>query len=137
MLLPVVLFALLTVGFWVPCMLDVATTPGYLFRGLSKGTWLLLVVALWVFGGIIWLLAGRPGARLQLTRRAQGRPAGRGPAEALRRHPAARSSEGGYGGAAPEWDEDVLTRRKPLGPDDDPEFLLALDRQIRGERDDW
>ncbi|HEY2551801.1 MAG TPA: PLD nuclease N-terminal domain-containing protein [Streptosporangiaceae bacterium] len=137
MLLPVVLFALLTVGFWVPCMLDVVTTPRYHFRGLSKGTWLLLVAALWVFGAIIWLLAGRPGARLQLTRRPQSWPAGRGPAEALRRHPAARSSEGGYSGATPDWEQDGPARRRPLGPDDDPDFLLALDRQIRRERDDW
>ena len=69
MLLPVVLFALLTVGFWVPCMLDVGTTHRYHFRGLSKGSWLLLVACLWVFGAIAWLLVGRPGARLQLIRR--------------------------------------------------------------------
>lgn len=137
MLLPVVLFALLTVGFWVPCMLDVGTTHRYHFRGLSKGSWLLLVACLWVFGAIAWLLVGRPGARLQLIRRDHGWPAGRGPAEALRRHPAGRGADGGYAPAAPEFDPDAPPRRKPLGPDDDPDFLLALDRQIRRERDDW
>jgi hypothetical protein len=139
MLLPVALFALFTVGFCVPCLLDVAGTPRYEVRSLTKGIWLLLIAGFWVFGAAAWLLAGRPaGRRMPLLQRDTARPTGLTPEEALRRHPAGRAAEtddeagpDGTAGLAPAW------QLLPLGPDDDPPFLLELERQIRQAREDW
>ena len=44
MLLIGLLFALFTVGFVVPCLIDVARTPHFAIRTLNKRTWMLLIV---------------------------------------------------------------------------------------------
>jgi Phospholipase_D-nuclease N-terminal len=138
--LPVVLFALFTAGFWVPCLVDVATTPRYEFQRLSKGTWLLLVAAFWVFGAVAWLLIGRPAWhwREPSLWRDQARRTGPGPQEALRRHPAGRDMDLGYErNTADGLDREAPVRPSRMaGPDDDPEFLLELDRRIREDRED-
>jgi hypothetical protein len=128
------LIILLTVGFVLPCMLDVTTTADSEFMVFSKGTWLLIVGAFWVFGAVAWLAVGRPH-RLGLRRRLSSPyPAGGyGPADALLRHPAAQ--------AATSYSElvsgaDLVMAPRPLGPDDDPDFLLELDRRIREARDE-
>jgi Phospholipase_D-nuclease N-terminal len=132
--LPAVLFALFTVGFWIPCLLDVARTPRSDFHGLSKRMWMLLIVVFWVFGAAAWLLAGR--RRAPLIRRDAAWPAGLGQQDALRRHPAGRSLELGCDAVA-----DGTVRESPArsarktGPDDDPEFLLELARRIRDARE--
>jgi transposase len=75
----------------------------------------------------VWWLAGRTFPRPR-------RPSqdGRGEQAAIRRHPAGRErwpepdslrAQGQPGGAL----------RRPTGPDDDPEFISALERLIRGE----
>jgi hypothetical protein len=137
MLLSLVVFALLTVGFCVPCLLDIARTPRYEIRSLTKGSWLVLVIVFWVFGGIAWLMLGRPGGRLALIRRDAAWQARPGPAAALRRHPAGRATDLSYGldpdAAAGAWP----WAARPVGPDDDAEFLLALERQIREAGDDY
>jgi hypothetical protein len=126
------LIILLTVGFVLPCMLDVTTTPDSEFITLSKGTWLLVVGAFWVFGAIAWLAVGRPRP-LGFMRRSSPYPAGGyGPAESLLRHPAAQAA-GGYGEPAGVG---FSPAHRPLGPDDDPDFLLELDRRIREARDE-
>jgi hypothetical protein len=137
MLLLLVLFALLTAGFCVPCLLDIASTPAYEIRSLSRRTWLALVVLLSVFGAIGWLLLGRPGGRLTSRRRDAAWLARPGPQEALRRHPAGRSAEPGYGPADDQADSREAGFAAPMGPDDDEEFLRALERQIRRSREDW
>jgi hypothetical protein len=135
MLLPLVLFALVTVGICVPCLLDVARTPRYQVRTLTKASWLIVVIVFWVFGSVAWLLLGRPGGRLMLLRRDEAWMARPGPADAVRRHPAGRAADPGYG---PELDGQEPGRRSwPIGPDDDEEFLLALERQIRRAEEDW
>jgi hypothetical protein len=137
--LPAVLFALLTVGFCAPCLVDVARTPRYEFQGLTKGTWLLFVAAFWVFGAAAWLLFGRPGGRRRapLIRRGATGIAGFSQSEALRRHPAGRAMELGYDSTADGTGETAPARPARLtGPDDDPEFLLELGRRIRDARDD-
>jgi hypothetical protein len=135
MLLSLVLFALLTAGIWIPCLLDVATTPRYEVRTLSKAAWLAVVALLWIFGAVAWLLLGRPGGRLMLIRRDAAWLARPGPAEAFRRHPAGRGTDAGYGPA----DQPVHRSEAagPIGPDDDERFLLALERQIRQDDQDW
>ncbi len=133
MVLGCLIFALFTVGLVVPCVIDVATSPPWATRTLSKGTWLLVTIVLSVPGCAAWLIAGRP-RRLPLLPR--GEPAGLriGPAEALRRHPAGRA----MGLDLDEHsglDPDIRRRRRCLGPDDDPDFLLELERRIRDSRD--
>lgn len=127
------LIVLVTVGFVLPCMLDITMTPESEFTTFTKGTWLMIAGAFWVFGATAWLVVGRP-RRLLVMHRSNPYPAdGFGPADALYRHPAARAA-GGYdepGGAL-----GFMTAPRPLGPDDDPEFLLELDRRIRESRQD-
>src|SRR6266436_1681417 len=81
------LIILLTVGFVLPCMLDITTTPDSEFATFTKGTWLLIAGAFWVFGAVAWLVVGRP-QRFTLFHRSSPYPAGGyGPADALMRHP--------------------------------------------------
>ena len=136
MLLIGLLFALITVGFVVPCLIDVARTPRFAIRSLTKRTWLLLIVLLSVVGGLAWLLAGRPARRwyAQLTHRHLDGSRGFRRQEAFRRHPASRD---------PELDFDTLAclaagapyGLRPVGPDDDPEFILELARRISDGRE--
>jgi hypothetical protein len=57
-----------------------------------------------------------------------------GPEEAFRRHPAGRALDPEiYSALHPDR---VDYRRGPVGPDDDPEFLMELERRIRESRDD-
>src|SRR5215475_6549003 len=126
------LIVLASVGFVLPCMLDITMTPDSEFTTLSKGTWLIIVGAFWVFGATAWLVAGRP-RRLGLHRSSPYPPGGFDRAESLYRHPAARAA-GGY--PEPVGTVGFMTVRRPTGPDDDPEFLLELDRRIREGRED-
>jgi hypothetical protein len=128
MLLAVVLFGLVTVGFVVPCLIDVAVTPASDLRSLTKPSWLLIVACLSAFGAAAWLVAGRPDRRTVLPRYLAGAPP-IGQQEALRRHPAGRAmeidpvlSQALQAGEAPP---------RPVGPDDDEEFLEELARRIR------
>jgi hypothetical protein len=88
----------------------------------------LLLAALLAAATYAWLLAGgvfwRPR---QVGRRGQDVQA------AFRRHPAARSRDTEYfEPARPAAREGAPHARRPLGPDDDPEFINALARMIRG-----
>jgi hypothetical protein len=115
-------------------MLDITTTPDSEFVVLSKGMWLMLAGAFWIFGATAWLLVGRPRAPRRRYHRYGGRYGdGFGPAEALLRHPAAQAA-GGYADAG-NWAAEIVAP-PPVGPDDDPEFLEELDRRIRGPLDD-
>jgi hypothetical protein len=126
------LIILLTVGFVLPCMLDITTTPDSEFTTFSKGTWLLIAGAFWVFGAIAWLAVGRP-QRLPFFHLSSPYPAGGySHADALMRHPAAQAATGGD----PAGGVGFMVTPQPLGPDDDPDFLLELDRRIREARED-
>jgi hypothetical protein len=134
MLLALVLFGLVTVGFVVPCLIDVAVTPSYEIRSLTKPAWVLLIVFFSAFGATAWLLAGR-------DRRGRILPgyledaAFFGPQEALRRHPAGRGIDTGIGGPSPLAAYRASAPTRPLGPDDDPEFLEELARRIARGRE--
>jgi len=136
MLLACVLFALFTVGFVVPCMIDVATAPDWEFHVMSRRTWLFVIAAFWVLGAAAWLLMGRPRQHSRMPLGASGAPA-IGPAEALRRHPAGQAMELSHGGQ-PDWPGSDTESRSvpPRGPDDDPGFLLELERRIREAREE-
>jgi hypothetical protein len=126
------LIVLFSVGFVLPCMLDITTTPDSEFTTMSKGMWLMVAGAFWVFGSAAWLIIGRP-QRPSLYRARPYGGAGFGATEALLRHPAAQAA-GGYFDAG-HWLANVGGPR-PLGPDDDPDFLLELERRIRERRED-
>src|SRR5260370_35762482 len=63
MLLLGVVFALLTVGLVVPCVIDIAMTPQHHFDLPSKLSWLIVVIGFWIFGASAWLLLGRRDVR--------------------------------------------------------------------------
>ena len=130
MVLACVLFALVTVGIVVPCVIDAATSPPWAVRTLERRDWLLIIVVGSVFGCMAWVIAGRP-RRAPLRRATVG---GMGPEEAFRRHPAGRALDPEiYSALHPDLIDD---RPAPVGPDDDPEFLMELERRIRESRDD-
>lgn len=153
MLLSAVLFVLFLDGCWLYCLADVALTPAEEFRGLSKITWLCIIVVTFIVGAIAWLVArrswrARSWAESQGTRTASPTSSDTDPTwfadwmafdgtdgtgtdgagatdAAVARHPAGRSKK-----AAPEgW-------IAPKGPDDDVEFLRLLDRRIHGTSSD-
>ncbi len=129
MLLSGALFALFTTGFWLYCLTDAVLTPAAECRGISKPAWIAVITLTFIGGAIAWLIVRAPVRDPSAPLAARhGDPgdrhfrAGRwtDADEALARHPAGRAR-----GAD-------TSRAAPKGPDDDPEFLRALDRAIRG-----
>ncbi len=97
----------LMLALWVFCVVDVMTTPAQQVRNLPKLAWVFVVVLLMDIGSIVWLVAGRPWnlTTRDVTIRTRGAPG----------RPKARA-------------------RRPMSPDDDPEFLASLQTQVREER---
>jgi hypothetical protein len=105
-----------TLALLVYCLIECIQTDSALVRNLPKPFWLVLIVLLPLVGGIAWLLAGRP------ERTATAAP-GRGPWAPPR--------ERGASGYPPP---------RPLGPDDDEEFLRqmrAIDAEHQRTLDQW
>jgi hypothetical protein len=97
-------------------MLLLAAMSALLFAALVGS-----ISAWWLSGGR--LRRSRQASRLGLDAQA-----------ALWRHPAGRGRWPQLGGTPPEpWDGPV-PGRTVVGPDDDPEFISALERLIRGDR---
>jgi hypothetical protein len=90
----------------------------------------LLILGLLVGGTWAWWLAGRSLPRPRRLSRHE-----RDAQAALRRHPAGRDRwlepDGLRALMRPE--EDAPGSGQPTGPEDDPEFISALERLIRGE----
>jgi len=133
-----VLLILFAAGVWVYCLIDAVMTPRAEMRRLSPLSWAIVITLLPVIGAVAWLLLGRPArswrAPMMPYRLSEGPRIG--PQEALRRHPSGRYSElgpdGRRSGPQPCPAAEGL---RPVGPDDDPEFLAELDRRLRGEGD--
>lgn len=77
-------------------------------RRLTRPWWVLIIVLLPIAGAILWFLLGR--AKPEGGQRGPGRPGG-----------------GGGAGGGPR------RPRGPVAPDDDPDFLRDLDRQLRDD----
>jgi hypothetical protein len=88
----------------------------------------LLIAGLLVGGVWVWWLAGRTFPRPRRPSRD-----GRGAQAAIRRHPAGRERWLEPDGVAALGQPDARGSQPPTGPDDDPEFISALERLIRGE----
>jgi hypothetical protein len=110
-----VLLALIALGIWLFCLFDVLTTDEVDVRKLPKFGWFLIVLLTMNLGAVLWLLFGRP-------RRAE--------AEMLRTGVRRRRLSRKRFPDDPVLD---LPYIRPMGPDDDPDFLKSLDRRIRGE----
>ena len=90
----------------------------------------LLIAGLLVGGMCVWWLAGRTFPRPRTRRPSRD---GRGAQAAIRRHPAGRERWLEPDGLLALTQPDVPVSGQPTGPDDDPEFISALDRLIHGE----
>ena len=129
MLLSGALFALFMMGFWLYCLTDAILTPASEFRGMPKPAWIAVIALTFIGGAVAWLIVREPlrspasplapaphpddpGARY--FRRERWTDAD----DAVARHPAGRAR--------------ISAATATTGPDDDPEFLRALDRAIRG-----
>jgi hypothetical protein len=139
MLLSGALFALFMTGFWLYCLTDAILTPASECRGLSKPTWIVVIIVTFIGGAVAWLIVKHPvrsssGLLAPMPRWNPGRADDLGEDyfrterwtdedEAVARHPAGRARKADTGRAATQG---------PKGPDDDPAFLRALDRAIRG-----
>ena len=106
MLLLGALFALFAGGFWLYCLADVALTPSDECPRLPKAAWVAVVAGTFVIGAAVWLAVRRP-AQLAGGRPGKGKPAREEPVR-----PASPAVSA-------------------VGPDDDPEFLHALNRAAR------
>lgn len=86
----------------VYCLVDCIQTDSADVRTLPKPVWVLLIILLPLFGGIGWLLAGKPESG----------------AAAARQVPWPTTRTSGF----PEYERP----RPPRGPDDDPDFLRSI-----------
>lgn len=108
------LITLLTIVLWVYAFFDALTCPAEEVRNLPKVIWLLVIVLFAVIGPLLWLFLGRP-----IT------------------HPGTAVSSSVPVSSADHLDPSDFHRpsgrSRPLGPDDDPEFLRRLDKRINPE----
>jgi hypothetical protein len=151
MLLPGALFALFMMGFWLYCLTDAILTPAPECRGLRKPAWIAVIALTFIGGAVAWLIVREPlrnqSGGAVMGQAARWDPDAPGDLEdpdsgyfrsqrwtaaddAVARHPAGRSRVAGAGVAGASMAG--AGQGVPKGPDDDPEFLRALDRAIRG-----
>lgn len=135
MLLASALFALFLGGFWLYCLTDALLTPASECRGMPKPAWIAVIAATFIGGAVAWLIVRQPvrtgSSPLDTSRWDRDDiyedddlpyPVGQrwtDADDAVARHPAGRARTND-------------STRGPKGPDDDPDFLRALDRVIRG-----
>jgi len=129
MLLSGALLALFMMGFWLYCLTDAILTPASEFRGMPKPAWIAVITLTFIGGAVAWLIAREPLCRPASPPASAPHPYDPGGGyfrrgrwtdadDAVARHPAGRAR--------------TTASMVPAGPDDDPEFLRALDRAIRG-----
>ena len=136
MLLLCAVFALLTVGFVVPCVIDIATTPGSHFDVPSKQTWLIVAAAFWVFGSATWLLVGRRDVRMRAACDEVSDGLMFGEEGGLWSSPSRRTGLRDRSSTRRRERYQMAAASRFVAPDDNPDFLLELDRRIRNWRED-
>jgi amino acid transporter len=112
MLLSVALFGLFMTGCWLYCLTDAILTPAPECRGLSKQAWVAVIAVTFIGGALAWLVIRRSVRGLSASQRWTAAD------DAAARHPAGRAKAADHPGT-------------PKGPDDDREFLRALEQAIR------
>ena len=146
MLLSGALFALFMTGFWLYCLTDAIFTPASECRGVSKPAWIVIIAVTFIGGAIAWLIVREPvrsssGLSEPMPYVDQDGSSDSADGhfrtgrwtdtdDAVARHPAGRARMADVGRATPKGSD--VGRGTPKGPDDDPEFLRALARAIRG-----
>jgi phospholipase D-like protein len=129
MLLSGALLALFMMGFWLYCLTDAILTPAAECRGMPKTAWIVVIALTFIGGAIAWLIIREPLHSRATSLAPAPQPGDPGDRyfrggrwtdadDAVARHPAGRAKTPGA--------------TAPRGPDDDPAFLRALDRAIRG-----
>ena len=96
---------------------DCVSTDESRAKGLPKILWVLLIVFIPWIGPIVWLLVGKDRSNPEPTGIAKEFNEYFSPSNRARRR-------------------DKKLPSRPIAPDEDPEFLAALDKQIRQERRD-
>jgi hypothetical protein len=95
----------------VYCLIDCIQTDPADVRTLPKPLWAVLIIVLPLFGGVGWLLAGKPERGTVGAGRTSSWP------------------------AAPTSEARRPNRSAPLGPDDDPDFLRSLHPDAEHEQE--
>lgn len=108
------LFTMLTIVLWVYAFFDALTSPSEEIRNLPKVLWLIIIIVFMMVGPLLWLFLGRP----------------RVPATAATSAPVTAASADNLD---PSDFQQPSGRQRPIGPDDDPEFLRRLNKRIDPE----
>jgi|ERR1700684_3358341 hypothetical protein len=138
MLVLCAVFALLTVGFVIPCVIDIAMTPSDHFDLPAKQTWLIVGTAFWAFGAAAWLLVGRRDVRMRAVCNEVSDGLMFADESSLWSSPRRGAGLGylsGLGRRGP-GQQTAMAGLNFIAPDDNPDFLLELDRRIKDWRDD-
>jgi hypothetical protein len=139
MLVLCAVFALLTVGFVIPCVIDIAMTPSDHFGVPAKQTWLIVGTAFWAFGAAAWLLVGRRDVRMRAVCNEVSDGllfADESSLWSSPRHGSGLGYLSGLGRRAQPAHQTAMAAANFVAPDDNPDFLLELDRRIRDWRED-
>ncbi|MFC7329292.1 PLD nuclease N-terminal domain-containing protein [Marinactinospora rubrisoli] len=107
------LITLVSIVLWVYAFFDALTSPAEEVRNLPKILWLIIIVVFMLVGPLLWLFLGRP----------------RAPSVEMSADPAMAAAADETEADGPHPSE----TQRPLGPDDDPEFLRRLDKRINPE----
>lgn len=107
--MPRVIISVVIVAVCIYALIDCLRTDSREVRGVPKGVWIVALLLLPLLGALLWFLLGRP--RSAATRPATGGPATNG-----------RAAGGTASG-------------RPLGPDDDPQFLRNLEERRRNQEE--
>jgi hypothetical protein len=107
------LLAFVGIVAWLWAIFDAATSDRARVRLLPKIAWIVLIVVLvelTPLGAIAWVVLGRPrGAKT--------------------RQPSSLRSGWGGPSSAPRGSRPAQGKSRPIGPDDDPDFLSGLNRR--------
>jgi hypothetical protein len=113
------LFTLLVIAFWLWAVYDSLTSDADRVRALPKGIWVIIVLLIIPFalGAIGWVVFGRPRA---------GSMSGAHPRDNLGSGAGPTLGSAFGRGTGPFGSSRKRQPDRPIGPDDDPDFLKGL-----------